>query len=114
MGRLPVFLNDAQGHKVFWGFTYVTLRFPDALASARLPLLTQRGYAYELWRTAPDTGERQSTGASGNSVLNAPVERTMELPNGQWTLSVAPINGWGQSDRIGFKAAAGLWVYRLS
>jgi diguanylate cyclase (GGDEF)-like protein/PAS domain S-box-containing protein len=113
VGRLPVFLNNAQGHKVFWGFTYVTLRFPDALASARLPLLTQRGYAYELWRTAPDTGERQSIEASGNTVLDAPVERTLELPNGQWTLSVAPINGWGQSDRIGFEAAAGLFLSLL-
>ena len=113
VGRLPVFLNDAQGHKVFWGFTYVTLRFPDALASARLPLLTQRGYAYELWRTAPDTGERQSIEASGNGVLDAPVERTLELPNGQWTLSIAPINGWGQSDRVGFEATTDFFLSLL-
>jgi diguanylate cyclase (GGDEF)-like protein/PAS domain S-box-containing protein len=113
VGRLPVFLNDAQGHKVFWGFTYVTLRFPDALASARLPLLTQRGYAYELWRTAPDTGERQSIEASGNGVLDAPVARTLELPNGQWTLSVAPINGWGQSDRVGFEATINFFLSLL-
>ncbi len=113
VGRLPVFLHNEAGQKAFWGFTNVTLRLPDALDSARLPLLTQRGYAYELWRTLPDTGERQSIEASGTTALDAPVERTLELPNGQWTLSVAPISGWGEPGRIGFKAAVGLLLSLL-
>ena len=108
VGRLPVFLNGGQGDRRFWGFTYVTLRFPEALASARLPLLTQRGYAYELWRTIPDTGERQSIDASDHRTLDAPIERTLQLPNGQWTLSVAPLQGWGDPQRVGFKVIAGL------
>ena len=113
VGRLPVFLNDEHAQEVFWGFTYVTLRFPDALASARLPLLIKRGYAYELWRTIPDTGERQSIEVSGPAALDAPVERTLDLPNGQWTLSVAPIGGWDESGRIGFKAVVGLLLSLL-
>lgn len=113
VGRLPVFLNDDHGQQVFWGFSYVTLRFPEALASARLPLLLQRGYAYALWRTVPDTGERQIIEASAGAVLDAPVERTLELPNGQWTLSVAPVNGWGESVGTGFKAGAGLLLSLL-
>jgi len=113
VGRLPVFLHNEAGQKAFWGFTNVTLRLPDALDSARLPLLTQRGYAYELWRTLPDTGERQSIEASGTTALDAPVQRTLELPNGQWTLSVAPISGWGEPGRIGFKAAVGLLLSLL-
>ncbi len=108
VGRLPIFLNGAEGRPIFWGFTNVTLRFPQALAAARLPLLTERGYAYELWRTVPDTGVRQSIQASGNGLLDSPVERTLELPNGEWTLSVAPVRGWGESDRVWFKAVAGL------
>ncbi|NDP37130.1 MAG: EAL domain-containing protein [Rhodoferax sp.] len=113
VGRLPVFLTNEAGQKTFWGFTNVTLRFPEALASARLPLLTQRGYSYELWRTLPDTGERQNIEASGTTALESPVERTLELPNGQWTLSVTPIGGWGQSGSRGLTIAAGLMVSLL-
>ncbi|MES2879916.1 MAG: EAL domain-containing protein, partial [Pseudomonadota bacterium] len=47
---------------------------------------------------------------SANAHLDAPVESTLELPNGQWTLSVAPAKGWGESDRIGYRAAIGLLV----
>ncbi len=108
VGRLPIFFNDALGEKVFWGFTYVTLRLPAALASARLPLLVERGYAYELWRTVPDTGERQSIAASANGALDSPVERTLELPNGWWTLSVAPLHGWGEPGLVWFAATLGL------
>ena len=107
VGRLPIFLNDAGGSPIFWGFTNVTLRFPQALASARLPLLTERGYAYELWRTVPETGEKQSIESSSGALLDSPVERTLELPNGEWTLSVAPIRGWGELDRLLIKVAAG-------
>ncbi|MDO9196258.1 EAL domain-containing protein [Rhodoferax sp.] len=113
VGRLPIFLDDAQGRGVFWGFTYVTLRFPEALAYARLPVLTERGYAYELWRTVPDTGARQVIEASANSTLDSPVERRLKLPNGEWTLSVAPIQGWGDSSRVWVKAVFGFLISLL-
>ena len=48
VGRLPIFLGDEDGRGRFWGFSYVTLRFPQALEASRLELLVQRGYAYEL------------------------------------------------------------------
>ena len=113
VGRLPVFLNGNDGQKSFWGFTYVTLRFPEALASARLPLLMERGYSYALWRTITDTGERQSIEASGTTALDTPVERTLELPNGQWTLGVAPIKGWREPGRVWLQGTAGLMLSLL-
>jgi sensor domain CHASE-containing protein len=53
VGRLPIFLSTGHDAQVFWGFSYVTLRFPQALESARLEMLRERGYAYELWRNKP-------------------------------------------------------------
>ena len=94
VGRLPIFLSDSEGARNFWGFTYVTLRFPESLDAARLPLLRERGYAYELWRVVPDTGVRQRIDAWNEQALTQPVERTLQLPNGVWTLSVAPVKGW--------------------
>ncbi len=114
VGRLPVFLNDSQGRPVFWGFTYVTLRFPQALASAGLATLNQQGYAYELWRTVPDTGVRQTIDASGPVALDAPVNRALALPTGEWTLSIAPVAGWERSGRFGLKVTFGLLLSLLT
>ncbi len=118
VARLPVFLGGSQNHRYFWGFTNVTLKFPQALAPARFAVLVERGYAYELWRTAPDSGERQIIDASGIAELQSPVNSTLKMPNGEWTLSVAPQHGWGRSEQFGFKVLFGLLIslitgYRL-
>jgi diguanylate cyclase (GGDEF)-like protein/PAS domain S-box-containing protein len=113
VGRLPIFLNGAQGDPEFWGFTYVTLRFPQALVQARLPQLVERGYSYELWRQVPESNARQVIDASGTVALDAPVERALELPNGKWTLSVSPTKGWGDPSRLWIKGAIGLLISLL-
>jgi hypothetical protein len=93
---------------VFWGFTTVLIRFPEVLDEARLGQLSAQGYGYELWRTHPDTGERQVIARSGSSVLIDPVEQLLELPNGKWTLSVAPLKGWDDPARLVFGATLAL------
>jgi len=108
VGRLPVFLNDDQSQPVFWGFSNVTLRFPEALASARLSQLVDKGYAYELWRTVPESGERQTIESFGNLPLDQPVNHMLELPNGQWNLSLAPVRGWERSEGFPIKLSIGL------
>ncbi len=94
VGRLPVFLDDSQGKPSFWGFTTVLVRYPQALEGARLEQLTQHGIGYELWRIHPDSGQKQSIAASSAAALIDPVERILTMPNGSWTLSVAPLKGW--------------------
>ena len=113
VGRLPIFLDDAMGGRTFWGFTYVTLRFPQALQAAQLGELTRRGFAYELWRIVPDTGERQQVDASNAAALNSPAQRNLTLPNGSWTLSIAPIKGWTDWGRLQIKMAVALLICLL-
>ena len=101
VGRLPIYLSEVHGERRFWGFSYVTLRFPEVLDAARLPVLSERGYAYELWRKVPETGEHQRIQAWNVQAVVDPVERTLALPNGAWTLSVAPSGGWYHpADRV--------------
>ncbi|MDQ1259697.1 MAG: hypothetical protein QG643_1521, partial [Pseudomonadota bacterium] len=108
VGRLPIFLSTGQDAQVFWGFSYVTLRFPQALESARLEMLRERGYAYELWRNNPDTGERQRIEAWKPEALHDPVGRNLELPNGAWTLSLAPTRGWVQRSGLLIEGLVGV------
>ena len=108
VARLPVFLGDPSKPNNFWGFINVTLKFPQALAPARFSVLADQGYDYELWRTLPDTGVRQTIDASGLVALDSPVNRTLQLPNGEWTLSVAPQRGWDRSEQFGMKLGLAL------
>ena len=113
VGRLPIFLDDPRGTPQFWGFSNVTIRFPQALQAAQLPLLVERGYSYELWRALPAQGERQVIAASGTEPLDNPVARTLQLPNGVWTLSVSPAHGWADPVGLSLKIAMGLFVSTL-
>ncbi len=110
VGRLPIFLDDAKGARTFWGFTYVTLRIPQALQPAQLGELSRRGFAYELWRVVPTTGARQQVDASGTVALKSPAQRSLTLPNGSWTLSIEPIKGWTDWGRLRIKIAVALLI----
>ena len=108
VGRMPTYLDDGAGGRSFWGFTNVLIRFPEVLAPARLEDLEKRGLRYALWRLHPDTGERQIIAASSSAPLISPVDRSLELPNGTWTLSVAPAAGWSDPGGLAQKSALGL------
>ncbi len=109
VGRLPIFLDDADGKQVFWGLTYAVIRFPEALTSVRLTQLTDSGIAYTLWRINPDTGVRETIVGSPQ-VPELPVERSLAVPNGEWTLSVAPVKGWGDTPELALKIVLGLML----
>ena len=109
IGRLPVYLTDpGTGATTFWGFTSVLIRFPEVLAAAQLGQLAEHGLHYELWRIHPDAGGRQIIDASGQTPLVAPIHLALEMPNGTWTLSVAPVGGWHDPASIALNAALGL------
>jgi diguanylate cyclase (GGDEF)-like protein/PAS domain S-box-containing protein len=106
--RLPIYMTTPEGQSEFWGFANVVLRFPQVLASAHLPKLAERGLDYKLWRIHPETGQRQIIFESRSDPLIDPTEDTIEVPNGSWTLSVAPQQGWGNPTRIIVRGLFGL------
>ncbi|MBV8618161.1 MAG: EAL domain-containing protein [Curvibacter sp.] len=107
VGRLPVFLPDASGESHFWGFTIALIRIQDLLESSRLSHLSEQGYRYLLWRVHPDTGQRQVIAGEGGGLQNQTIETRIDVPNGQWTLSVEPLHGWypEQAHALGLAAA---------
>lgn len=108
VARLPVYLDNNRGQRSFWGFTTVLIRFPETLEPAGLSQLVTQGLQYELWRVHPDTGQKQVISASSSSALVKPADEKLELPNGSWTLSVAPIKGWSDPLGLSLKIALGL------
>ena len=112
-GRLPVFLDDAKGRRSFWGFITVLIKFPDVLEGVQLTHLAAQGFAYELWRIHPDTGNKQVIAASTPQALIDPVEMVLQVPNATWTFNVAPVNGWGDPLGLSIKVALGLFFSLL-
>ncbi|MBL8394417.1 MAG: CHASE domain-containing protein [Candidatus Accumulibacter sp.] len=107
-GRLPVFLEDSQGQPAFWGFAIVLIALPEVLASAGLDELPARGYAYELWRHHPETGDKMVIGSSPTATPSDPVDKAFAVPNATWTLSVAPLGGWTDTRDLWWQSAVGL------
>ncbi|MGE5622106.1 MAG: diguanylate cyclase domain-containing protein, partial [Bacillota bacterium] len=98
IGRMPVFLSDSDGQERFWGFTSALIRIPDLLASSGLPQLARSGYYYELAHIRAGSGERAVIARSAGKPLRSPVVRQIEVPNGQWFLSIEPVEGWVDPD----------------
>ncbi|WP_373509230.1 EAL domain-containing protein [Thiocapsa sp.] len=106
VGRLPVFLDDAQGQSRFWGFTMTMMRAPSALESCGLSQLRERGFEYALWRTHPSSGSAQIIAGSSPADLIDPVDQPVALPNSTWTLSVSPVWGWSDPAGLALKGAS--------
>ena len=93
VARLPVFL-DEQGQERFWGFSNVIILIDRLLESANLTQLDGQDMAYRLWRINPDTGILEVIADHAAEFVVDPIDKAFEVPNGTWTLSVAPVNGW--------------------
>lgn len=115
VGRLPVYLEDGRHQKRFWGIVSVTLNYPQALNGAELATLEDMGFAYELWRISPDTGERQVIAASsaGYSADARYVERPVTIFNAEWYFRIAPIREWYQYVEAWLSIFLGLFLSLL-
>lgn len=106
VGRLPVYLGDA-GER-FWGFAVALISLDDFLHAIELDDLVGQGYAYELGRWSPESGERQVFARSPGSLAANPVGIALEVPNGRWFLDIAPQGGWLVGGRLALEALLGL------
>jgi diguanylate cyclase (GGDEF)-like protein/PAS domain S-box-containing protein len=87
IGRRPVFLRDRAGSERFWGFASTLIYVDQLIGNTDLPKFERRGYAYQLWRVHPDSGERHVFAGFRAALANA-ASVEIEVPNGRWTLSV--------------------------
>jgi len=99
VGRIPIFRRGADAAETFWGFVAVIIRFPDFLDRSRVGTLELGGYLWSLER--PGVGDRAHRFASsvpppGDDVVVVPVS----VPNGLWTLRLAPVVGWSSPARL--------------
>ncbi len=105
-GRLPVFLPDAGGGERFWGFTGVLIKIDKLLQVAAVHKIVDKGYHFELWRLHPDTGERDVFARSSPTPLQQAHDFDFDVPNGRWTFSIEPKDGWRDGGALTGKIVA--------
>ena len=95
-GRMPVYIDTPGEDNKFWGLVSVTLRFPEALTDVELEILRNRNFSYELWRTNPDTNEKQVIAGNYDHPVskNNFIEKDISVFNADWYLKVWPIRRW--------------------
>ncbi len=113
VGRLPVFLNRADGSEYLWGLVAVVIRIPDLLDAARLEQGVESGYDYELSRIRPDTGRPEVFARSSGTPLRSPVRYTIDVPNGSWILGLQPRAGWRSWPAIAGESVLVLFIGAL-
>lgn len=94
VGRLPIF-EDRANSESFWGFALAVIRISEILDHSKMAQLEHDGLSYSVWRIHPDSREKQMIFQSEHTTLIDPVEYTFDVPNGSWTITLAPTKGWG-------------------
>jgi sensor domain CHASE-containing protein len=89
VGRLPVFVGGD-----FWGIVSVTLDYPQALDGAGLSDLYGMGFDYEIWRTNPDTGERQTIAGRAFDGNVRFIEKAIPIVNAEWHFRISTVRFW--------------------
>ena len=96
VGRLPMY-EDKENKDSFLGFTLTIVNLPMMFESLKWHQLRDEGLSYEIWRTHPDSEEKQIILKSDTSVLENPIHYSFDVPNAKWTMSIAPTKGWGNN-----------------
>ena len=94
VARRPVYLEDASGQEHFWGFCIAVMDVPEIFDKANLEILAKEGYSYKIWRNAPGSEEVQIIAESDGGQLREPIQRSVKVPGGTWTIGLAPKEGW--------------------
>lgn len=98
VGRLSLYLNDAQGNAQYWGTAAIFIPFPDVLEISDLYILDNMHLPYGLWRSGAHKDERiliagNEESASGSNDIEMP----LNILNAQWYIRVGSGEVWYES-----------------
>jgi PAS domain S-box-containing protein len=94
VGRLPVFRNGK-----FWGFSAVVIKISTLLKATGLSRAATGGYYYQLSKINPDT-KKQEFFIPHVQVPLHDYFFSVDIPDGDWKLSVEPVNNNKENTEI--------------
>lgn len=92
----PIYRNDAQGKRQFWGFSILVLNWQRFIDEMELDKLEDTGYHYQIWKQNAISGKKTVIAqcADGEMVRKDKLSVACEVPNDTWYFDIVPDKGW--------------------
>lgn len=110
--RNPVYLEDKNGQKSFWGFTIVILKVPD-IFSASVEALSDFGYKYSLQKSAAPWDDSYEWVYGSKKELNNPVIYDFDVYGDKWRLEILPKSGFYNNNYLIYMFIGGVIIVLL-
>ena len=110
--RNPVYLENENGQKSFWGFTIVILKVPE-IFSESVEALSSFGYKYSLQKCASPWDDTYEWVYGSKEELNDPVIYDFDVYGGKWRLEILPKSGFYNNSNLIYMFIGGVIIVLL-
>ena len=110
--RNPVYLEDENGKKSFWGFTIVILKVPE-IFSESIEALSNFGYKYSLQKCASPWDDTYEWVYGSKKELNDPVIYDFDVYGDKWRLEILPKSGFYNNNYLIYMFIGGVIIVLL-
>ena len=110
--RNPVYLEDENGKKSFWGFTIVILKVPEIFSNS-VEALSNFGYKYSLQKCASPWDNMYEWVYGSKKELNDPVIYDFDVYGDKWRLEILPKSGFYNNNYLIYMFIGGVIIVLL-
>lgn len=110
--RNPVYLEDKNGQKSFWGFTIVILKVPEIFSDS-VEALSNFGYKYSLQKCASPWDDTYEWVYGSKDELNDPVIYDFDVYEDKWRLEILPKSGFYNNNYLIYMFIGGVIIVLL-
>ena len=110
--RNPVYLEDENGKKSFWGFTIVILKVPEIFSDS-VEALSNFGYKYSLQKCASPWDDTYEWVYGSKEELNDPVIYDFDVYGDKWRLEILPKSGFYNNNYLIYMFIGGVIIVLL-
>lgn len=110
--RNPVYLEDENGKKSFWGFTIVILKVPEIFSDS-VEALSNFGYKYSLQKCASPWDNMYEWVYGSKKELNNPVIYDFDVYGDKWRLEILPKSGFYNNKYLIYMFIGGVIIVLL-
>ena len=110
--RNPVYLENENGQKSFWGFTIVILKVPEIFSDS-VEALSNFGYKYSLQKCASPWDDTYEWVYGSKEALNDPVIYDFDVYGGKWRLEILPKSGFYNNNYLIYMFIGGVIIVLL-
>lgn len=110
--RNPVYLENENGQKSFWGFTIVILKVPE-IFSESVEALSNFGFKYSLQKCASPWDDTYEWVYGSKKELNDPVIYDFDVYRDKWRLEILPKSGFYNNNYLIYMFIGGVIIVLL-